>query len=68
MMTAIQTRGKKETTWQASPSDYEATARLMERNGFPELAREWWWKAAEARRWQQEMSRVGKPWQAGCPS
>jgi hypothetical protein len=49
-MTAIQTGEQDERTWQASPGNYEATARLMERHGFPDLAREWWEKAAGARR------------------
>jgi hypothetical protein len=47
-MTAIQTGDKDERTWQATPGNYEGTARLMEQRGFPDLAREWWSKAVAA--------------------
>lgn len=68
-MTAIRTGHRNQKTWQASPSDYEATARLMERHGFPELARESWDKAVQARRRQGNGVRtVGERSPVGCSS
>jgi hypothetical protein len=66
-MTAIQIGDKNETTWHASPGNYEVTARMMERRGFPELALEWWGKAANARR-DRETRAVEKSRLAGCSS
>ena len=62
------TGDQKERIWQGLPSDYEATARLMERHGFPELAREWWWMASEARQREREIRPLGKRWPVGCSS
>ena len=68
-MSAIHTGNRRERSWHASPCDYAATEQLMERHGFPELAREWWDKAVRARRREpKEVRTVGACWPARCSS
>jgi len=69
-MNAIRTRDMDERTWQASPGNYETIARQLGRRGFPELALEWWEKAADARRRETrtELRTLGKRRQAGSSS
>jgi hypothetical protein len=68
-MAPILTGDKIERTWQASLGNCEATARLMERHGYPKLAREWWGKTVQARRRQGNGVRtVGERSPAGCSS